>query len=227
MNRQKEKGKRQKWLRLRACLSAKACAAALATFTFSLFPFACRRPESTTDLVQLQRDDAQWIMPAKNYASTRYSGLDQINASNVKKLRVAWTLSTGHDRGHEAGPLVIGDTMYYVTPFPNDLIAIDLRKPGAVKWKYRPKDLVSESQGVACCDVVNRGAAYANGKIYFNALDGRTCAVDAKTGKEVWITKVAEYDHGESITMAPLVVKNRVLVGNSGGEFGVRGWVIA
>ncbi|HEV3484660.1 MAG TPA: PQQ-dependent dehydrogenase, methanol/ethanol family, partial [Vicinamibacterales bacterium] len=178
------------------------------------------------DLVELSRDDAQWIMPAKNYASTRYSGLDQINTSNVKNLKVAWTLSTGHDRGHEAAPLVIGGTMYFVTPFPNDLLAIDVRD-GRMKWKYRPPDLQTEAQGVACCDVVNRGAAYAEGKIFFNSLDGRTCAVDAKTGKEAWVTKVADINIGESLTMAPLVVKNKVLVGNSGGEFGVRGWLTA
>jgi PQQ-dependent dehydrogenase (methanol/ethanol family) len=178
--------------------------------------------------VKLQSDDAQWVMPAKNYASTRYSGLDQINTANVRNLRALWTVSTGHDRGHEAGPLVVGDTMYYVTPFPNELIAIDLRNPtGPLKWKYRPKDLRRSAQGVACCDVVNRGAAYADGKIYFNVLDGRTVAVDASTGREVWSTQVADINHGESLTMAPLVVKNRVLVGNSGGEFGVRGWLTA
>jgi lanthanide-dependent methanol dehydrogenase len=167
-------------------------------------------------------------MPAKNYESTRYSGLAQINATNAKNLKLAWTVSTGHDRGHEAGPLVVGDTMYYVTPFPNDLIAIDLKNPtGPPKWKYRPQNLETESQGVACCDVVNRGAAYANGKVFFNTLDGRTCAVDAKSGNEVWVTQLADINHGETITMAPLVVKNKVLVGDSGGEFGVRGWVIA
>ncbi|HET7435451.1 MAG TPA: methanol/ethanol family PQQ-dependent dehydrogenase [Thermoanaerobaculia bacterium] len=190
---------------------------------------ACKKNEPPkTDLAKLATDDGQWVMPAKNYASTRYSGLDQINASNVKNLEVAWTLSTGHDRGHEAGPLVVGDTMYYVTPFPNDLIAIDLKNPtGPPKWKYRAKNLENEAQGVACCDVVNRGCAYANGKIFFNTLDNRTCAVDAQTGKEIWVTQLGDINHGESITMAPLVVKNKVLVGNSGGEFGVRGWLTA
>jgi lanthanide-dependent methanol dehydrogenase len=189
---------------------------------------SCTQRENAPDLLELQNDDAQWVMPAKNYASTRYSGLDQINANNVRRLKVAWTLSTGHDRGHEAAPLVIGDTMYFVTPFPNDLIAIDLKNPaGPVKWIYRPKALKTEAQGVACCDVVNRGAAYADGKIFFNALDGRTCAVDAKTGEEIWIKQVANIHHGETLTMAPLVVKDKVLVGNSGGEMGVRGWLTA
>jgi PQQ-dependent dehydrogenase (methanol/ethanol family) len=172
-------------------------------------------------------DDGQWIMPARNFASTRYSGLDQITAANAGQLRLAWTFSTGITRGHEAAPLVLDNTMYVVTPFPNLLYALDLTQPGArLKWTYKP-DPALASQGVACCDLVNRGAAYFDGKIYYNTLDAHTVAVDAKTGKEVWKTKVGDITKGESITMAPLVVKGKVLVGNSGGEFGVRGWLTA
>jgi PQQ-dependent dehydrogenase (methanol/ethanol family) len=166
-------------------------------------------------------------MPAKDYASTRYSGLSQITTGNVKDLKLAWTFSTGFLGGHEAAPLVVGSTMYVVTPFPNYLYALDLAQPGApAKWTYKPKPDAS-SQGVACCDVVNRGAAYFDGKVFFNTLDDHTVAVDAASGKEVWKTKVGEINLGESITMAPLVVKGKVLVGNSGGEFGVRGWLTA
>ncbi|HEX8155049.1 MAG TPA: methanol/ethanol family PQQ-dependent dehydrogenase [Thermoanaerobaculia bacterium] len=179
-----------------------------------------------TDPFTLQDDHAQWVMPARDYASTRFSKLDQINASNVGRLRAAWTFATGHVRGHEAAPLVIGDTMYVVTPFPNQLYALDLRHSGAVKWKFAPP-VAPSAQGVACCDVVNRGVAYARGRIFMNTLDGRTIAVDATSGKELWSTQLADINKGESITMAPLVVKDRVLVGNSGGEFGVRGWLTA
>src|ERR1044071_2505995 len=112
-------------------------------------------------------EDGQWLMPAKNYASTRYSGLEEINADNVKTLKGAWTFSTGVNRGHEAAPLVVGDTMYVVTPYPNILYALDLKNPGSVKWKYEP-DPAAAAQGVACCDLVNRGAAYADGFIYYN-----------------------------------------------------------
>jgi PQQ-dependent dehydrogenase (methanol/ethanol family) len=172
-------------------------------------------------------EDGQWVMPAKDYASTRYSGLDEINTDNVKNLKVAWTFSTGLVNGHEAAPLVVGDTMYVVTPFPNYLYALDLTQPGApVKWKYDPKPAAA-AQGVACCDLVNRGCAYSNGKIYYNTLDNHTVCVDAGTGKEVWKTKLGDINLGESMTMAPLVVKDKVLVGNSGGEFGVRGWLTA
>jgi len=195
------------------------------------FPFLEKlspAPAVKTNLVELQQDDGQWIMPAKNYASTRFSALNQINTGNVKNLKVAWTFSTGHDRGEEAAPLVVNNTMYVVTPFPNVLYALDLTQPGApAKWNYQPKNLNSAAKGIACCDWVNRGCAYANGKIYFNTLDGRTCAVNADTGQEVWITQVTDISRGESITMAPLVVKNKVLVGDSGGEFGVRGSLTA
>jgi lanthanide-dependent methanol dehydrogenase len=171
-------------------------------------------------------EDGQWLMAGKNYANTRFSGLDQINTSNIGNLKVAWTFSTGVNRGQEAAPLVVGDTMYVVTPFPNILYALDLKNNGAAKWKYEPQPDAS-AQGVACCDVVNRGAAFSNGKIFFNTLDNYTCAVDAATGQELWKTKLGDINMGETMTMAPLVVRDKVLVGNSGGEFGVRGWLTA
>jgi PQQ-dependent dehydrogenase (methanol/ethanol family) len=117
--------------------------------------------------------------------------------------------------------------MFIVTPFPNLVYALDLTKPGApVKWKFAPGPLPA-SQGVACCDVVNRGGVYADGRFFFNTLDGQTIALDAKTGAQLWRAKLADINKGESVTMAPLVVKGKVLVGVSGGEFGVRGWLQA
>ena len=172
-------------------------------------------------------DSGDWVRPAKDYASTRFSTLDQITPDSVKQLGVKGTFSTGLVRGHEAAPLVVNNTMYVVTPFPNVVYALDLTQPGApTKWKYDPKTL-GASQGVACCDVVNRGASYANGAIFFNTLDGRTIALDANTGHEKWVATLADINKGETITMAPLVVKDKVYVGNSGGELGVRGWLTA
>src|SRR3954463_5563650 len=144
----------------------------------------------------LEPDDGQWIRPAKDYASTRYSTLDQITGQNIGSLKLAFTFSTGLVRGHEAAPIVVGNTMYIVTPYPNVLYALDLTKPGApAKWKFEPKPLAA-SQGIACCDVVNRGAAYSNGRIYFNTLDNQTIAVDAQTGQEAWRTKLGEINQG-------------------------------
>ena len=202
-------------------------AAGCLLFILGAYAGSPQAQQPRSDPLQLQSDDNQWVMPAKNYASTRYSGLDQINAENVKQLQPAWTFSTGVLRGHEAAPLVIDHTMYVVTPYPNILYALDLSQPGApLRWSYKPKPAAS-AQGVACCDLVNRGAAYANGKIFYNTLDNYTVAVDADTGQEVWKTKLGDINRGESMTMAPLVVKDKVLVGNSGGEFGVRGWLTA
>jgi PQQ-dependent dehydrogenase (methanol/ethanol family) len=172
-------------------------------------------------------EDGQWTMPAKNFANTRYSELSEINTENVKGLQVAFSFSLGINRGQESAPIVVGSTMYVLTPYPNILYALDLAKPGApMKWAYEPKP-VSAAQGVACCDVVNRGPTYADGKIFYNALDNQVVAVDAETGKEVWKTKVGDINIGESMTMAPLVAAGKVFVGNSGGEFGVRGWIKA
>ncbi|HEX6533155.1 MAG TPA: methanol/ethanol family PQQ-dependent dehydrogenase [Gemmatimonadaceae bacterium] len=172
-------------------------------------------------------DDGQWTWAGKDAAGSRYSALNQITTANVANLHLAWSFATGVTRGHEAAPLVVNGRMYLVTPYPNYLYALDLGKPGApLLWKYDPNTL-SASQGVACCDVVNRGASYADGKIFFNTLDDQTVAVDAATGKEVWKVRVGDINQGETITMAPLVVKGKVLVGNSGGEMGVRGWLTA
>jgi len=175
--------------------------------------------------VDLAADDGQWVRPAKDFASTRFSALTEINTTNVKNLRSVATFSTGVLRGHESAPLVVGGTMYIITPFPHFVYALDLTKPGLpAKWSYNPKPELA-SQGVACCDVVNRGLVYDNGRLFFNTLDDHTIALDAATGKPVWNTKVGDINLGETITMAPLVVKGRVLVGNSGGEMGVRGWL--
>jgi lanthanide-dependent methanol dehydrogenase len=170
--------------------------------------------------------EGDWTRPARDFAGTRFSPLDQIRAENARELKLAWSFDTGLTKGQEAAPLVVGTTMYVVTPYPNILFALDLTRAGAVKWKYEPKPATA-AQGVACCDVVNRGAAYADGKIVYNTLDAHTVAVDAATGSELWKTKLGEIQRGETMTMAPLIVRDRVLVGNSGGELGVRGWLTA
>ena len=166
-------------------------------------------------------------MPAKNVASTRYSELSEITPQNVGNLRVTFTFSVGVNRGQESSPLVIGGTMYVLSPYPNILYALDLTKPGApLKWQYNPKPEAA-AQGVACCDVVNRGPTFADGHVFFNTLDGNVVSVDAETGREAWKTKVGNIHIGETMTMAPLVARGKVFVGNSGGEFGVRGWIQA
>jgi len=191
------------------------------------YPASGPAPNPLASAVSATQDDGQWVMAAKDYANTRYSGLQEITTANVRNLRPAFTFSTGVLRGQEAAPLVVNGTMYVVTPYPNILYALDLTKPGApTKWTYMPKPAAA-AQGVACCDTVNRGAAYADGKIFFNTLDNHTVAVDAASGKEIWNSTVGDINRGETLTMAPIVVKGKVLLGNSGGEMGIRGWVTA
>ncbi|TMH36726.1 MAG: PQQ-dependent dehydrogenase, methanol/ethanol family, partial [Betaproteobacteria bacterium] len=155
-------------------------------------------------------------MPARDYASTRYAPLPEITRANVGSLKLAFTFSTGVLRGHEAAPIVAAGLMYIVTPYPNIVYALDLARPGApLKWKFEPKP-ESFAQGVALFDVVNRGVVYADGKVFFNTLDNQTIALAADSGKELWRYRAGNVRAGETRTMAPLVVKGRVLVGNSG-----------
>ncbi len=169
----------------------------------------------------------EWTSQARDYANTRFSPLDQINASNVGKLKLAWSFSDGTQYGHEGAPLVIGNTMYLVTPFPNIAYALDLTKPGpSVKWSYEPKPSPI-AIGKACCDAVLRGWAYADGKLIYNLLDAETVAVDVKTGKEIWRTKMDDPGRGVTMTMSAFTAGGKVFVGNSGGEMGVNGWLAA
>lgn len=181
------------------------------------------------ELEKLASSPSNWAMPTGDYANTRYSKLKQITAENVKTIQPKWMFSTGVLRGHEGGPLVIGDVMYVTTPFPNIVYALDLNNDGRILWKYEPRQDPNVIP-IMCCDTVNRGVAYGDGKIILNQADTTVVALDAKTGQVVWSVKNGESTtggKGESGTNAPIVIKDKVLVGISGGEFGVRGHVTA
>jgi lanthanide-dependent methanol dehydrogenase len=172
-------------------------------------------------------DDGQWSMPSKNFASTRFSSLTELTPANVQGLAPVFSFSLAVNKGQEAAPIVVDNIMYVVTAYPNLVYALDLSKPGApLKWRFAPRPLPA-SQGVACCDVVNRGGTVDRGKYIFDTLDGQVIALDAKNGKQQWRTRLGNINLGETITMAPLVANGRVFVGDSGGEMGVRGWVAA
>src|SRR5437764_9380919 len=157
--------------------------------------------------------EGEWTMPARDYASSRYSTLAQITSANVKSLKAAWTFSTGVLRGHEGQPLVVNKTMYLVTPYPNVAYAIDLTQPGyPLKWKYRPEN-AQAAVGTACCDVVNRGAAYAEGKIVYNLLDGHTVADDSESGKQLGRVQTADFNGDATSTTEPIGAQNRVKSG--------------
>ena len=187
---------------------------------------ACSNAASApTDLEKAMGSSSNWASQAGDYANHRYSDLNQINAGNVAKLQVAWSMSTGVLRGHEGSPLVIGDTMYVHTPFPNNVFAVNL-KDQSFKWKYEPKQ-DTDVIPVMCCDTVNRGLAYGDGKIFLQQADTTLVALDMNTGKVVWSAKNGDPKIGETNTNAPHVFRDKVLTGISGGEFGVRGRLIA
>jgi alcohol dehydrogenase (cytochrome c) len=205
---------------LRKSLAASVCAAAC------IAALVATPAVADENLQKMSTDSSQWVMPLGNYASQRYSDLKQINTSTAKNLRPVWTFSTGVLRGHEGGPLVIGDMMYMSTPFPNTVFALDLNQGGKIVWKYEPHQDPNVIP-VMCCDTVNRGVAYGDGKIFLHQADTTLVALDAKTGKVAWSVKDGDASKGETGTSAPLVVKDKVLIGISGGEFGIQGRMTA
>jgi len=182
--------------------------------------------QANKDVVDRTADPNQWVIQTGDYANQRYSKLDQINRDNVKNLKVVWTFSTGVLRGHEGSPLVVGDLMYVHTPFPNIVYALDLKNEGKIVWKYEPKQDPSVIP-VMCCDTVYRGLAHADDTIYLHQADTTLVALDAKTGKEKWKVINGDPKKGETNTATVLPVKDKIIVGISGAEFGVRGHVTA
>lgn len=184
-------------------------------------------PVFADSLQQLQQNPANWVMPAGDYANTRYSELKQINQDTVADLQMAWSFSTGVLRGHEGNALIVNDTLYLHTPFPNIVYALDLNHDGAIKWQYEPKQSSDETVPVMCCDTVNRGLAYADGKIFLNQADTTLVALDADDGTVIWSDKRDDPKRGATSTGAAFVFKDKVLVGISGSEYGIRGYVDA
>jgi PQQ-dependent dehydrogenase (methanol/ethanol family) len=186
----------------------------------------CGAVQANESVMELTKDPKVWAIQTGDYANTRFSKLDQINKDNVGDLQVAWTFSTGVLRGHEGGPLVIDGIMYVHTPFPNKVYALDLNADGRIIWSYEPKqdpDVIP----VMCCDTVNRGLAYADGMVFLHQADTTLVALDAKTGEVKWTAVNGDPTKGETNTATVLPVKDKVIVGISGGEFGVQGHVTA
>ncbi|WP_041367950.1 PQQ-dependent dehydrogenase, methanol/ethanol family [Methylocella silvestris] len=161
-----------------------------------------------------------------DYANLRYSSLSEINVDTVQNLAPVWTFSTGVLRGHEGAPLVAGGALYLVTPFPNRVYALDIAHEGKILWQYEPRQDAGVV-AVMCCDVVSRGLAYGFGKIFLYQADATLVALDAVTGKPAWSVKNGDPAKGATGTSAPIVVKDKVLVGVAGGEFGLRGYLTA
>ena len=198
----------------------------LTTCVGALAVFAAGGANANDELIKMSQNPKDWVMPTGDYANTRYSKLKQINSGNVGKLQVAWTFSTGVLRGHEGAPLVIGNVMYVHTPFPNIVYALDLNNDGKILWKYEPKQDPNVIP-VMCCDTVNRGLSYGDGKIILHQADTTLVALNAKDGSVAWSVKNGDPAKGQTGTSAAAVIKDKVLVGISGGEFGVQCHVTA
>ncbi|MBI2798875.1 MAG: methanol/ethanol family PQQ-dependent dehydrogenase [Gammaproteobacteria bacterium] len=189
---------------------------------------------ANAELEKLMQDPNYWAYPGGNYWNWRYSELKQINATNAGKIQAAWTFSTGVLRGHEGGPLVLpasatglaGDTLFIHAAFPNNVFAINLDTLEVI-WEYVPVQNYDETVPVMCCDTVNRGLGYGDGKILLQQADTTLVALGAKDGKVVWSVKNGDPKLGQTNTNAPHVIKDKVFTGMSGAEFGVRCWINA
>ncbi len=169
---------------------------------------------------------AGWGVYGGDAGNTRYSEDKQINTGNVGKLKVQWALGLGTNRSQESTPILVGDTLYVTSSFgPKNTFAVNA-KTGEVKWTYQP-DVPKGVEQYACCDVNNRGVAHQDGKIFLGRLDAHVVALDAKTGKELWKTQIIDHTGGSVITSPPTLVKNLVITGYGGGEYGVRGSLVA
>jgi PQQ-dependent dehydrogenase (methanol/ethanol family) len=173
-------------------------------------------------LIKAQSDQNQWAVAGHDYGNTRYSPLKQINTENAGKLTLAYSFSLASLRSNESSPIVVGNTLYVSSSWgPKYVYALDAAT-GARKWTWEP-EIPEDVLQYACCDVNNRGVSYADGKIFVGRLDGKLTALDAATGKSLWTTKVVDYKQGSVITSPPLVVRDKVITGFGGGEYGVRG----
>jgi len=179
----------------------------VATCFAAVTVFGAGGANANEQLNRQSQNSNEWVMQSGDYANHRYSKLSQITAANVGKLQVAWTFSTGVLRGHEGGPLVIGDMMYVHAPFPNTVYALDLSRDNRIVWKYEPKQDPNVIP-VMCCDTVNRGVAYGDGKIFLHQADTTLVALDAKTAKVECTAKNGDPGQGATGTSAPLVVKD-------------------
>ena len=193
-----------------------ASAGALATLLLGFAPASANK-----SVIKGGQDPDEWAVYGKDYANTRYSPLKSINTRNVVAISSSLTRSSSRHCARRNDAALIGDTPYVSTSWA-EIWLCARRGTGARKWTYEP-DMPDDTLQFACCDVDSRGVAYADGKIFVGRLDGKLVALDAKTGKELWKSDVVDYTQGSVISSPPLVVKNLVITGFGGGEYGARG----
>jgi quinohemoprotein ethanol dehydrogenase len=196
--------------------------AALVVFSIALGSAQQRPASPVVDDAALKSPESRnqdWLSYGRDYYEQRFSPLDQIKDSNATQLGLAWQFETATDRGLEATPLVI-DGVMYATGSWSVTYAVDART-GKQMWKYDP-EVHRKYDNLACCDVVNRGAAFYKDKVFVGVLDGRLVALDSKTGKPSWTATTVDQNQAYTITGAPRIAKGKVIIGNGGAEYGVR-----
>lgn len=182
------------------------------------------KPVDEAAIIASEQDPTEWLSHGRTYSEQRYSPLKQINADNVNQLNLAWHIDLNNNRGLEGTPLFSDGTLYSSISWSR-IIAVDVAT-GKQRWEFDP--VVDRAQTrYACCDAVNRGVALWHDKVYVGTLDGRLIAVDSKTGKQVWSQQTTDNSLPYTITGAPRVVRGKVIIGNSGAEYGVRGYISA
>ena len=183
-------------------------------------------PRYVTDdmLLNADKDTQNWLHYGKDYQTTRYSGAKQINKDNVKNLKAVWNLSFGVLEGQDSQAVVVNGMIYVTTSF-NRVIAVDAVS-GKIAWKYE-RELPGDVFPKLCCDVVNRGVAVYKNKVYLATLDAHVVALDNATGKVVWDKKHGDYTYAETFTLMPMALRNKIIIGTAGAEYGVRGWIKA
>jgi PQQ-dependent dehydrogenase (methanol/ethanol family) len=188
-------------------------------------PADAAEPAANVDaarIIAADRDPANWLTYGRTYSEQRFSPLAQLAADNVKQLGLAWYADLDTNRGQEATPLMIDGVLYVSTAW--SMVKAFDAKTGQQLWSYDPE--VPRALGVrGCCDVVSRGVAAWKGKIFVATFAGRLIALDARSGRPVWNVMTVDPDKPYTITQAPRVIKGRVVIGNSGSEYGVRGYI--
>src|SRR5579863_3552444 len=196
--------------------------ASAAVLVMGALVLSARGQVTSARLSDSSKEPQNWLTYSGDYSGRRFSGLDQINASNAHSLVAKWVYQTGATGKFETTPLVV-DGILYATGQDNRAFALDARS-GRPIWLYQ-RQLPADIR--PCCGRVNRGLAILGDKVFLATLDAHVIALDAKTGNVIWDVAAVDYKQGYSFTLAPLVVKNLVVVGVSGGEYGIRGFIDA
>src|SRR5438094_5111358 len=201
-------------------MTRRATAAALALLLAAAASYRVQAQVTYDRLLNAAKEPRNWLIYSGGYFSNRYSGLTKITPANAKNLELRWMYQAAVAGGWQTTPLVV-DGVMYLTQRPNDVVALDA-KTGRVFWMYR---YAIPGNTIVCCGANNRGLAILGDTLFMGTLDAHLVALDAKSGRPVWNTEVATATSGYSLTLAPLVVKDKVIVGVGGGEYGIRGFV--